>query len=76
MLVTLTPEQIKILENTTKMKVLSDLMVMYLSDYYKENKDTMKKKRKSNIEFIMKHSVAYMNDVDQLLDRLREQVKV
>lgn len=75
MLVNLTPDQIKLLNNTTQLAGLADLINMYMKQYYDLNKATMPKKRRENIEYIGRVSVPYMKHVDQLLNQLREQIK-
>lgn len=75
MLVDLTPDQIKLLKNTTQLAGLADLVNMYMKQYYELDKSNMPKKRRENIKYIGRVSVPYMRNVDQLLNQLRDQVK-
>ena len=75
MLVDLTPDQIKLLKNTTQLAGLADLVNMYMKQYYELDKSNMPKKSRENIKYIGRVSVSYMRNVDQLLNQLRDQVK-
>jgi hypothetical protein len=74
MKVDLSDEQIKILNQLTKLAVVADLMNMYLTEYYKENVSSLKPKRKANIKFIVEKSVPYMKQVDTVLADIRRQI--
>lgn len=75
MLVELTPDQIKLLNNTTKLGDLAEMINVYLKDYHELHKNDMHRKRRGNIELIGRVVVPYLKNVDQLLNQIRDQVK-